>query len=69
MTIQKKLLHNVTTGEIILRDETKEEIAAREVLELEVATHNEKIAANAELKAALLDKLGITADEAKMLLS
>jgi hypothetical protein len=44
-------------------EEWKAEVAA------EKAVKEQELAANAEGKSALLDKLGITADEAKLLLS
>lgn len=59
--------HNVETGEVVVR-----ELNAEELLELETATneYNEKQAEEAQRqadKAALLAKLGITEDEAKLL--
>jgi len=64
---------NCTTGEEILRPFTAEEIAQREA---DVAqAESERVAAEAEAiakatqKAELLTKLGITADEAKLLLA
>jgi hypothetical protein len=55
-------------GELIVRDMTEEEIIEHEETKaayaLEVALEAEKAAA----KAALLDRLGITADEAALLL-
>jgi hypothetical protein len=57
-----------TTGEEIIRDATTEEIAQMEL----DATNGKKVKAEIDAKAAekqaLLDKLGITADEAKLLL-
>jgi len=59
---------NCTTGEETFRDATAEEIAQMEL----DAINNAKAKAEAEAKAAkkqaLLDRLGITADEAKLLL-
>lgn len=60
--------HNVETGEVIERAANKEELAqaAKDKAEAEAAV---KAAAEAaEKRQALLDKLGITADEAKLLL-
>jgi len=66
------LEHNIKTNEVIERDPTADELAqivvdeavwAAELAELEAAK------AEAEAKRqTLLDKLGITADEAKLLL-
>jgi hypothetical protein len=65
-------IHNVETGEIIEREMNAQELsqyeAAKTAGEAEEAA---KVAAQAEAEAkrqALLDKLGITADEAKLLL-
>lgn len=63
-------IHNVKTGEItdIERDETAKEKADREALEANNAKLAAEQAVKAEQRAALLDKLGITEDEAKLLL-
>ena len=64
-----KLEHNVATGEVIEIEMTANEIAQWEAdkaqSETEAAAKAESVAA----RQALLDKLGITADEAKLLLS
>jgi hypothetical protein len=64
---------NCTTGEVIERPLTAEELAANEAAaaQAEAAAHEAEVeaAAKAEAKAALLAKLGITADEAKLLLA
>jgi hypothetical protein len=64
---------NCTTGEVIERPLTAEELAANEAAaaqaEADRAAAEVKAAADAEAKAALLTKLGITADEAKLLLA
>ena len=62
-------IHNIETGEIIEKDYTAEQIAAIEAAVAESALINENEEAKAEQKAALLAKLGITADEAKLLLA
>ena len=62
-------IHNVSTGEILKREMTEAEIAQRIKDEAEAFANQQQQAASAEAKAALLDKLGITADEAKLLLS
>ena len=61
--------HNVETGEITERDATAEELAQYELDAQELADRLAQIEANAIAKAALLDRLGITEDEAKLLLS
>lgn len=60
---------NCETGEQILRDATTEELAQAEADALEAKA---KALAEAEVKAkrqALLERLGITEEEAKLLLS
>jgi len=64
---------NCETGEVIERPLTAEELAANEAAAAQAAAEAHeaevKAAADAEAKAALLEKLGITADEAKLLLA
>jgi hypothetical protein len=61
---------DVTTGEetITERDETAAEIKARLDREKEIAAKESAEAANATAKSALLEKLGISEAEAKLLL-
>ena len=63
---------NCTTGEVVERELTADELAQRaaDALAAEAAKAQEDAdkAAKAVEKAALLDKLGITADEAALLL-
>jgi len=65
-------IYDVATGEITLRDLTKDEIAALEAKANAKAAKELKAKVEAEAtakaKAALLEKLGITADEAALLL-
>jgi hypothetical protein len=62
---------NVETGEetIIERDATPDEIATYEKVQTEAAEIAAKEAEATAAKAALLEKLGITEEEAKLLLS
>lgn len=64
---------NCETGEVVERPLTAEEIAANEAVAAQAAAEAHeaevKAAADAEAKAALLAKLGITEDEAKLLLA
>jgi hypothetical protein len=64
---------NCATGEVVERPLTQEELAQREADAQAAAAkkHEEEVAAQAqaEAKAALLTKLGITEDEAKLLLA
>jgi len=59
---------NCETGEEIVRDATTEEIAQMELDAANAATAKAEADAKADEKQALLDRLGITADEAKLLL-
>mgnify|MGYP001079160243 CR=1 FL=1 len=73
MTTPQKLSVNVETGEETLIDLTAEELAdfdasVKALQDAEAAT-KAQAKTDAEAKAALLAKLGITADEAKILLS
>jgi hypothetical protein len=52
----------------LVRDATAEEAAAIEAREAEVAAREADIEAKAAAKAALLEKLGITEEEAALLL-
>jgi len=61
-------IHNAETNEVIEREMTTEEIAWLESANAPYQPTEEEIKAAAD-KAALLAKLGITADEAKLLLS
>jgi len=60
---------NCETGEEIVRDATAEEIAQMEVYAEQEAARATQETAKAQAKAALLNKLGITAEEAVLLLS
>jgi hypothetical protein len=59
---------NATTGEEIIRDATAEEIAQIKLDAANYAASKAEADAKAAEKQALLDRLGITADEAKLLL-
>lgn len=61
--------HNAETGEIITRDMTDEEIAKVEALIEADKAETAKLEAASAAKAALLERLGITDAEAKLLLS
>jgi hypothetical protein len=69
----KKLVVNIATGKQEYLDLTAEEIAQREVdaaaAVAKKAEEDAKAASDAVAKDALLTKLGITADEAKLLLA
>jgi hypothetical protein len=61
-------IHDVETGEVIEREMNAEEVAWFQEVNAPYQPNDKEIAAAAE-KAALLAKLGISADEAKLLLS
>ena len=61
--------NNAETGESITRDMTSEEITKVEALIAADAAETAKLEAAAVARAALLERLGITQDEAKLLLS
>jgi len=65
----KVLEINCTTGEQIERDPTDEEIAQKAIDEKLVADQLKKEAAMQKAKSELLERLGITEEEAKLLLS
>ena len=67
MTIQIKEV-NCTTGEEIVRDATTEEIAQMELDADNIATARAEAEAKATARAAILDRLGLTAEEAQLLL-
>lgn len=60
---------NASTGEEIIREATEAEIEQAKIDALEILKMAEEKAAKAAEKAALLEQLGITADQAKLLLS
>lgn len=60
---------NVETGEEIIRDANADEIAQMQLDAANDETRKAQVEANAKAKAALLNKLGITAEEAALLLS
>jgi adenylate kinase len=68
-----KIIIDCTNDEIITRELSDEELAQQKLDEKDIAKAESTLTAQAEAKAvakaALLDRLGITADEAKLLLS
>ena len=61
-------IHNIETDEVIEREMNTEELAQWEADKAAQAARQEAEATKAAEKAALLNRLGITADEAKLLL-
>ena len=62
-------IHNTETNEVIDREMTKAEFDAYKADQEATAAQEAAKADKAAVKQAILDKLGITADEAKLLLS
>jgi F420-dependent methylenetetrahydromethanopterin dehydrogenase len=62
-------IHNVETGEVIERDFNESELAQLAIDQEKALEKEQAEATKAAEKAALLAKLGITEDEAKLLLS
>jgi hypothetical protein len=60
--------HNSTTGEYIQREMTDYEWEQTQIVEARDAAKAAEEAAKTAAKQALLDKLGITAEEAQLLL-
>lgn len=60
---------NTQTGEIDLRDFTENELEALEAYKIKEAAKSKIEKEKAAAKAALLERLGITEEEAKLLLS
>ena len=62
---------NIQTGEetVTERDETAQEQAEREAAEAKFTAQQAEAESKATAKTALLSKLGITAEEARLLLS
>jgi DNA-binding protein YbaB len=69
MTKPQIKIVNVETGEEIIRDANAEEIAQMEIDAANAATRQAEAEAKATAKAALLAQLGITEEQAKLLLS
>ena len=61
---------NALTGETTFteRDETAQEVAKREAFEAKLATQQAEAEAKATARQAVLDRLGLTAEEAQLLL-
>jgi hypothetical protein len=66
---QSITIHNAETNEIIVREMNAEELAQNEKDKAEGVQLKEAALAAANAKSVLLTKLGITADEAALLLS
>lgn len=63
-----KIIVNCETGETLERELTEDEIAQQAKDEAEIKKMEAQLAVQAAAKAALLERLGITEEEAKLLL-
>jgi hypothetical protein len=61
--------HNLTTGEVTERDMTDDEVQQYEIDQATLRANEAEIELKAIAKVALLERLGLTDDEAKLLLS
>jgi len=61
-------IHNVETGEIIEREMNAKELKEFEKSLLDYEAKKAEAQERAEARQAILDRLGLTADEAKLLL-
>ena len=62
-------IHNIETGEVFERELNAEELAQLEIDKADALARKTEAEAKAQAKADLLAKLGITAEEAQLLLS
>ena len=62
-------IHNTETNEIIDREMTAKELAEHKIIQQKQIEFDQNLKAKADAKAALLDRLGITAEEAQILFS
>jgi predicted ArsR family transcriptional regulator len=68
MTKPQVKIVNCTTGEEIVRDANAEEIAQMEIDAANLVARKAEAEAKATARAALLERLGITAEEAQLLI-
>lgn len=69
MTNKKIVIHNTESGEVIEREMNAEELTQWEESQAVFAAQLQAQVEAAEAKAALLERLGITEEEAKLLLA
>jgi hypothetical protein len=67
--MNRKIIYNAETGEVVEREMNAEELAQWQADQAASAAEAAAKAEAAAQRQALLDKLGISADEAKLLLS
>jgi hypothetical protein len=64
-----KRIYDCATGETIDREMNDDEFAQYELDQIEASQRKSETQTKAQAKAELLERLGITADEAKLLLA
>jgi len=69
MTKPMVRIHNMATDEVIDREMNDAEFAQYEIEQAKYQADKAEAETKANAKAALLERLGITADEAKLLLA
>lgn len=69
MTRPTVKIHNATTDKIVEREMNDEELQAHNEQLAKIAADQAEAEAKATARAAILDRLGLTADEAAILLS
>ena len=61
-------IHNAETGEVITREANAQELAQIELDKAEAKAAQDDAKAKATAKSAILDRIGLTADELKTIL-
>jgi putative NADH-flavin reductase len=61
-------IHDISTDEVIDREMTKDEIADHEAIQAAFVLAEAEAEAKVEARQAILDRLGLTSDEAALLL-
>jgi len=69
MSNPKIRIHDIATNEIIDREMTAEELAEYTAVKEMLKQEKAEATAKAEAKQAIADRLGLTADELKLLIS
>ena len=64
-----KTIHDVTTGEIVVREMTSEEVAQYDADVIQAQARKADQVAKDAARQVILDKLGLTQEEASLLLS
>jgi hypothetical protein len=68
MTTPQKTVHDIATGETVTRDMTADELNAYQKMQAEVEATKQAQTVKQAAREALLTKLGITEQEAQLLL-